>query len=163
MFKKITFFLMLLLYPFILFAQEDIVQGPFKIDDGISVYIKKENDINYPLGFYFQKNNESYKIDSYETDGDIPNIETVFLIKLNKMKNIIVLVSWHQEHRAEKISGDSYQVYGYTYKNNYLTPNKAITNDPNLSGQNGDFNGEELHFKYQNSASIIKYLKDKFN
>jgi len=162
MFKKIVILVSLLLTPAIALTQGNIIHGPFNIDKNSRVYIKTENDINHPVGLYLERNNKSYKIDSYETNGNVPNIDTVFFIKLNQVKNIVILASWHQKHRAEKINVDMYKIYGYSYKNHRLIPNKSITNDPKLQGQNGDFNGEYLHFKYKNAASIKEYLKDKF-
>jgi hypothetical protein len=141
----------------------NLVQGPFKLDDKNSVYIKKESDINYPLGLYLERNNISEKIDFYEMNGDTPSIYTVFFLKLHKVKNVIVLVSWSQDHRAENISGRSYQIYAYEYKNEKLIPNNTITSDPNLNGEDGEFSGETLHFKYQNSESIKQYLMAKYN
>ena len=59
----------------------DVVQGPFKIDEEKSICFKKENNEDYPLSLYFEVNSKSCKIDAYETDGAFPNIETVFLKK----------------------------------------------------------------------------------
>jgi len=143
-------------------AQSDIVQGPFKLDDESSVYIKKDSDINYPLGLYFESNGNHYKVDSYEVDGDLPNVETVFLVNIYKQNNVIVLISWKQRHSAEKINGVSYQVYDYKYSSNHLDINTSIKNDQNLNGLDGVFNGEELHFKYKNAAEIKKYLESHY-
>lgn len=87
----------------------------------------------------------------------------MFFVNIQNVKNIVVLISWHQEHRAEQISGDLYQVYGYSFENGKIIPNKKITNDPILSGEDGEFNGEALHFKYQTAYEIKKYLKNKYN
>jgi hypothetical protein len=75
---------------------------------------------------------------------------------------VIVLVSWRQEHRAENISGRLYQVYGYSYRGEKLIPNSKIIDDQDLSGEDGEFNGEEVHFKYKDAASIKEYLKNKY-
>jgi hypothetical protein len=37
---------------------------------------------------YLERDNVSDKIDPYEIDGDTPNIDTVFFIKLNEVKNL---------------------------------------------------------------------------
>jgi len=62
-------------------AQSDIVQGPFKLDNEASVYIKEESDINYPLSLYLENNGKTYKVGSYEVDGNNPHVETIFLLK----------------------------------------------------------------------------------
>lgn len=161
MIKKFLFCFILLFFSSNSFALEDIVQGPFKFDNS-SIYIKSESDVNYPLSLYLRRNGVGEKIDSYEVNGDMPNVETVFFIRLNKIKSVIVLVSWRQEHRAENISGRLYQVYGYSYSGEKLIPNSKVVGDPNLSGEDGEFNGEELHFKYKDAASIKEYLKSKY-
>lgn len=69
----------LLLFSCYAFSQTEIMQGLFKLDGGTSVYIKSENDVNYPLAFYYGNNGKSYKVESYEVDGDEPHVETVFL------------------------------------------------------------------------------------
>jgi hypothetical protein len=163
MIKRCLLFFTLVFFTFSSFAKGDIVQGPFKFDDTSYVYVKKQNDLNYPLSLYLMNNGVPKKIDSYEVNGDNPNIESIFFIQLDEIRNVIVLVSWHQEHRADDISGCSYQVYGYAYDGNTLSPNKKITDDPILSGEDGVFNGDQLHFKYKNAASIKSYLHTKYN
>jgi len=148
--------------PFSSIAQSEIVQGPFKIDEGGSVYIKREIYVNYPLDLYFKINGKSSKVDDYEVDGDNPHLETVFFTKINNKKNVIILISWQQLHAAENINGTSYQVYAYTYCNRHLTLNAIITNDNNLNGLDGEFNGEELFFKYKNALKIKKYLNSHY-
>ncbi|WP_083615990.1 hypothetical protein [Pantoea sp. 1.19] len=72
---------LLLLISFYASAAYDIVQGPFKLDANDSVYIKKEDDANYPLAFYFETNGNSIKVESYDVDGSETHVETVFLQK----------------------------------------------------------------------------------
>jgi len=161
--KKIITFLFSLLVSFVSIAHSnDVVQGPFKIDEGKNVYFKKESNENYPLSLYFDVNGQSCKIDTYETDGALPNIDTVFFEKIKGIKNVIVLVSWHQQHVAENINGYSYQVYGYKYKDSQLSINDEIVKDPRLNGLDGEFNGENSSFKYKDAASIRKYLRAKY-
>jgi len=161
--KKIISFFCFLLISFVSIAQSnEIVQGPFNIDEGKSIYFKKERNENYPLGLYFDLNGQSRKIDTYETDGAPPNVDTVFFEKIKGVKNVIVLVSWHQQHSAEKINGYSYQVYGYKYNGTQLITNEDIVNDSALNGLDGEFNGEEVFFKYKDAASIKKYLRSKY-
>lgn len=67
------------------------MQGPFKIGDDGSVYIKREVDVNYPLGLYFNVNGNSSKVDGYEVDGDNLHVETVFFTKINNQKMLLYL------------------------------------------------------------------------
>ncbi|WP_242514479.1 hypothetical protein [Enterobacter cloacae] len=85
-----------------------------------------------------------------------------FFTKIHNQKNVIVLISWKQRHAAEKINGTAYQVYGYSYSSNSLAINSSIKNDQNLNGLDGEFNGEELNFKYKNAAEIKQYLKSHY-
>lgn len=54
------------------------MQGPFNLDNESSVYIKKDNNIDYPLSIYFETRGKHYKVESYAVDGGFPNVETVF-------------------------------------------------------------------------------------
>lgn len=96
-------------------------------------------------------------------DGDTPNVDTVFFMKIRNEKNAVVLISWHQLHQAESINGKFYQVYAYKYSNDSLFINDMITKDPALNGMDGEMNGEEVHFKYKSAASIKRYIKNKYN
>ncbi|MGK0738110.1 hypothetical protein ACSFCX_14945 [Yokenella regensburgei] len=149
----------MLFFSFCVYSQSDIVQGPFKINGDDTVFIQKEADINYPLALYFSDGISVKKVDSYEVDGDDPNVETVFFTKIKNVNNVIVLISWHQKHMMDNISGNSYQVYGYMYNKNSLSINQVIKDDPNLSGLDGDFSGKQLHFKYKDAMTIKEYLK----
>lgn len=84
-------------------------------------------------------------------------------MNIHNVKNAIVLISWHQLHQAESINGNTYQVYAYKYSDNSLFKNDIITKDPALNGMDGEFNGEEVQFKYKNAASIKQYIKNKYN
>lgn len=128
--RGFIFGLSLLISSFYALAKTDIVQGPFKLDANDSVYIKREDDANYPLALYFKANGNSIKVESYEVDGGEPHVETIFFTKINNKKNIIVLISWEQRHSAEKINGTAYQVYGYNYNLNSLSINPSIKKRP---------------------------------
>jgi hypothetical protein len=84
-------------------------------------------------------------------------------MKIHNVKNVIVLISWHQLHQAESINGNTYQVYAYKYTNDSLVLNDVITKDPALNVMDGEFSGEEVHFKYKTTASIKQYIKSKYN
>lgn len=152
----------LLVASFYVFAQPNIAQGPFKLDDETTVYIKNENDVDFPLAIYYESNGKSHKVESYETDGDEPHVETVFFTKLENKKNVIVLVSWHQKHPAEGIDGISYQVFGYIYDTSVLSVNPLVKNDQNLNGLDGEFDGKQLNFRYKNAGEIKQYLKSHY-
>ncbi|WP_086873455.1 hypothetical protein [Kosakonia pseudosacchari] len=70
LFYMVTF----LFYPV---AQADSVQRTFKVDD-VSGYIKYEDEVNYPLAFYYEVDGKAFKIEAYEVDGDEPHVETIF-------------------------------------------------------------------------------------
>lgn len=132
----------LLFFSFCVLSQPNLVQGPFKIDGDDTVFIQREIDINYPLALYFKGDSRVNKSDTYEVNGSNPNIETVFFTNIKNDKNIIFLISWQQKYTAEGISRNSYQVYGYTYNENTLIINRIITNDPKLSGLDGEYGGK---------------------
>lgn len=160
--RKITLSLFLLLFSACSFSQGDIVQGPFKIGGDDNVFIKNESDSNYPLALYFESDGKKFRVDSYEVNGSDPHVETVFFVKLKNIKNVIVLISWHQKHVAEDIDGNSYQVYGYKYQDGNLTINPLVRNDPALTGLDGEFDGEMLSFKYKDAAKIKQYLSSHY-
>lgn len=144
------------------FAQNDIMQGPFKLDNESSIYIKSENNFYFPLTLYFEVKGRVYKIESYEVNGAKPHVETVFFTKINNVKNVIVLISWQQRHFAERINGTFYQVYGYDYLHGKLIKNFIIKNGQNLNGLDGEIDGEELHFKYENAGEIRECIKSAY-
>lgn len=43
-----------------------------------------------------------------------------------------------------------------------MTRNTKITDDPKLWGDEGEFSGEQLYFKYKNAAAIKRYLLRKY-
>lgn len=96
-------------------------------------------------------------------DGDTSNVDTVFFMKIHNVKNVVVLISWHQSHQAESVNGNTYQVYTYKYSNDSLVLNDVITKDPALNGMDGEFSGDEVNFEYKDAASIKKYIKNKYN
>ncbi|MGP2449770.1 hypothetical protein ACTUSR_11795 [Pantoea stewartii subsp. indologenes] len=145
------------------YGQGEVVQGSFKIDGEKTIYFQKETNPDFPLGLYFDSGTKKTQVDKYEVDGDAPNIDTMFFMNIHNVKNAIVLISWHQLHQAESINGNTYQVYAYKYSGNSLFKNDIITKDPALNGMDGEFNGEEVQFKYKNAASIKQYIKNKYN
>ncbi|WP_447088792.1 hypothetical protein ACOTR2_02050 [Enterobacter asburiae] len=136
------------------YGQGEVVQGAFKIDGEKTIYFQKKTNPDFPRGLYFDSGTKKTQVDKYEVDGDTPNIDTVFFMNIHNVKNAIVLISWHQLHQAESINGNTYQVYAYKYSGNSLFKNDIITKDPALNGMDGEFNGEEVQFKYKNAASI---------
>ncbi|MBZ2401102.1 hypothetical protein K6W59_17105 [Erwinia amylovora] len=163
MFSKILCSLVFVFCSLPSYAQGEVVQGPFKIDGEKAIYFQKESNPDFPLGLYYDSGTKKTQVDKYEVDGDVPNIDTVFFMKVQNVKNVIVLVSWHQLHQAESINGKTYQVYAYKYSGNALPSNDKIKNDPLLSGMDGEFNGDEVHFKYKDATSIKQYIKKKYN
>ena len=145
------------------YGQGEVVQGPFKIDGEKVIYFQREPNPDFPLGLYYDSGTKKTQVDKYEMDGDTPKIDTVFFMKIHNVKNVVVLISWHQLHQAESINGNTYQVYTYKYSNDSLILNDVITKDPTLNGMDGEFNGDEVHFKYKDAASIKQYIKNKYN
>lgn len=156
-----TFFLMLSIACFSSSANE-VIQGPFEFSPGNFVSVEKGNSTSDVLDLIVKINNKISKIDSYEQNGSPPSIETIFFKKIRGEKNIIVLVSWELLHRAERINANLYQVYGYTYKDGLIKPNLLITEDPNLSGFDGEVNGDENVFEFKTASLIRVYLENKF-
>ncbi|OAT76789.1 hypothetical protein A9B99_22605 [Mangrovibacter phragmitis] len=162
MFSKILFSLFFAFFSLPSYGQGEVVQGPFKIDDEKSIYFQREPNPDFPLGLYYDSGTKKTQIDKYEMDGDTPNIDSVFFMRVHDVKNVIVLISWRQLHKTESINGKTYQVYAYKYSDDSLFPNDMITKDPSLNGMDGEFNGEYMHFKYKDSASIKKYIENKY-
>lgn len=163
MFSKILCILLFAFCSLPSYGRGEVVQGPFKIDGDKAIYFQRESNPDFPLGLYYDSGTKKTQVDKYEVDGDTPNIDTVFFMKIHNVKNVIVLISWNQLHQAESINGNTYQVYAYKYSNDSLFINDMITKDPELNGMDGEFNGDEVHFKYKNVASIKKYIKNKYN
>ncbi|MFI8418323.1 hypothetical protein ACQKDS_13965 [Serratia sp. NPDC078593] len=162
MFSKILCSFLFAFCSFPLYGQNKVVQGPFKIDDEKVIYFQREPNPDFPLGLYYESGAKKTQVDKYEVDGDNPNVDTVFFMEVHNVKNVIVLISWHQLHQAESINGNTYQVYAYKYSNDSLFPNDIITKDSALNGMDGEFNGNDMHFKYKDAASIKQYIINKY-
>ncbi|HII4325768.1 TPA: hypothetical protein ACY4PY_001966 [Enterobacter cloacae] len=163
MFSKMLFSFLFAFCSLPSYGQGEVVQGPFKIDGEKSIYFQREPNSDFPLGLYYDSGAKKTQVDKYEVDGDTPNIDTVFFMKIHNVKNVIVLISWHQLHQAESINGNTYQIHAYKYSNDSLFINDMITKDPALNGMDGEFNGDEVHFNYKNAASIKQYIKNEYN
>ncbi|AIR02402.1 hypothetical protein LG71_22005 [Pluralibacter gergoviae] len=160
--SRIVGFFLILIFSSHAFSQPDIVQGPFKLDNESSIFFKNENNDSYPLAFYYKHKAKCYKVDAYEVNGDIPHVETVFFYNIEGKKNVIILISWRQNHAAGNIDGIAYQVYGYIYSSQMLVMNESINNNPDLNGLDGFFSGEKLHFEYKSASKIKAYLKNHY-
>lgn len=163
MFSKILCILLFAFCSLPSYGQGEVVQGPFKIDGEKIIYFQKEPNPDFPLGLYYDSGTKKTQVDKHEMDGDTPNVDTVFFMQIHNVKNVIVLISWHQLHQAESINGNTYQVYAYKYTNDSLVLNDVITKDPALNGMDGEFNGDEVYFKYEDTASVKEYIKNKYN
>ncbi|WP_024549782.1 hypothetical protein [Siccibacter turicensis] len=152
----------LLSYPLSTLASPEVIQGPFTIDAADTVFIQRETDKDYPLGLYWQSERGVVRVDTYPVEGDEPTVESVFFTTIQNRKNVIVLLSWHQVHRAEGINGYAWQVYGYIYENHTLVSNSLINNDPQLRGFDGELGGAESVFKYKNAAAIKSRLQQQY-
>jgi WD40 repeat protein len=163
MLKRFLYFFIIFIIPFFVFSNGEIVHVPFQLDKNHSIYFEKKQDINCPLSLILSKDGNKSEVECYEVNGSDPDVVTLFFINLKGIENIIVLLSWSQKHQALNISGELYQVYGYSYVNGTVQFNENITNDPELAGAEGEFDGNKESFKYRNAASIKEYLKNKYN
>lgn len=139
-----------------------MIQGPFIIEAGYTVFIRREDNKDYPLGLYLKGERGVLRVDTYPAEGNEPTVESIFFTTIQNRKNIIVLLSWHQVHRAEGINGHAWQAYGYTYVNHTLVTNSLINNDPQLRGFDGELGGTESVFKYKNAAAIKSRLQQQY-
>lgn len=188
----ISFFVLIgLFYNISGFAQisdNQIVQGPFKTSlypNGKIYFTRKEEGQNtieqkcYPISFFLENVQngaaQKQKIDQYDEEGGCPEIKSVFFSNIKNQKYIFVMVVWDSYHAGIGTHGDVYQTYAYTKNDKgMLSLDKAISNDNNLSGFNGedncktDINPDGVrncyeNYKYKTAADIKKYLKQKYH
>lgn len=80
----------LLVASFYVFAQPNIAEVPFKLDDATTVYIKSESDVDFPLAIYYESNGKSHKVESYETDGDEPTYPWVAMLVVLRLDMVMI-------------------------------------------------------------------------
>lgn len=137
----------------------DIVHGPLPYNNQSTlVFESKGNNV----AFFFTSKQERKLVDLYEPEGGEAAIETVFYYRINKADNVIVLISWRQLHRAFNIDGKLYEIKAYKYENGNLTANAVISQDDNLTGFDGNNQGQVSAFKYKNAKEIKDYLIMKY-
>lgn len=89
---------------------------------------------------------------------------SVFFYKIHNKKHIVTIIKWRDYHQALKINGYDYQIYAYSInKLDKLALNKQVSNDPNLSGSDGEYNGKDVFFKYKTASDVKRYLKYKYH
>lgn len=112
-----------------------------------------------------QQNGKNIKdiVDKYDVNGGDPEIVSVFFAKVHNKKYIFTIIKWRDYHAALQMNGYDYQIYAYTINNlGKLRLDKEISNDPNLSGNEGEFDGKDVFFKYKTAAEVKRYLKLKY-
>lgn len=151
-------------------TNNQIIQGPFKTDlfPRGKIYFQKTSDINRPVNFIleYQQNGKDIKdiIDKYDVNGGDPEIVSVFFAKVHNKKYIFTIIKWRDYHAALQMNGYDYQIYAYTINNlGKLGLDKRISNDPNLSGNEGEFDGKDVFFKYKTAVEAKHYLKKKYH
>ena len=144
-------------------AQETIVQGPFKVpgDDNYVTIKYSSDDSNCPLTLSIDKVNTESVVDEYCQEGARPQIESVFFSKREHKPQVLILVSWFNNHRAENLMATYYKVYSYIKTGQIFEKDSKIDSDINLSGFDGLVDGENVTFKYKNAAEIKRYLLEK--
>ncbi|WP_392562450.1 hypothetical protein RHO12_02925 [Orbus sturtevantii] len=156
---------------------ETIVHGPFNISwcGNGQFYFEETHDLEYPIHFILECGDEKKIIDRYYVDGanfiilsnrQKPDmgIESVFFQEIGSKKHLFVIIKRNITHRALGINGDDYRVYAYENSpKNIIQLDKNIMKDNNLSGFEGESDGEESHFKYKTAAEVKKYIKETYN
>lgn len=137
----------------------DIVHGPLPYKNHSTLVFHSEGD---NVAFFFTSKKERQLVDLYEPEGGKATVETVLYTRINKSDNIVVLISWRQLHRALNIDGKLYEVRAYKYKNGTLAANEVISHDQNLTGFDGENQGQVSTFKYKNAKEIKDYLINKY-
>ncbi|QWT42912.1 hypothetical protein [Dickeya dadantii] len=152
---KITSIFLLFFISSFSFAS-DIIQGPFRLDKDSEISFQRKDE---NILFIKSEKNRLDIIDTYEPEGETAKIETVFFTNLEKIRNVIVLISWKQYHPSLGIDGVLYEIKGYRYLNGGLIINDKLLKDKNLSGFDGMKKDNHLVYKYKNSETIKEYLK----
>ncbi|WP_139092863.1 MULTISPECIES: hypothetical protein [unclassified Pseudomonas] len=163
-------FILVFLINFSAFAVDDhggkILHGPFPamLLDSSSIFFSETDDKNYPVYFLLRndKDNSTEILDKYEVSGSLPTIETVFFYRINKEKNIIVLVSWSVNSRGVGTYGVLYQIYAYKRVGKKIVANFLIKKDSAATGFDGYQDGREVHFYLKNAEAIKKYIRSRF-
>ncbi|CNE05962.1 hypothetical protein [Yersinia mollaretii] len=135
-------------------AAINVVQGPFSLDETSNLTVSFIKEADESISFITQSGLKTESIDSYQVYDGVPEVETVFFTPIDKIKNVIVLVSWDETN----INAKHYKIFAYKYYNGKVSVNNKVLNDGNLSGYDG-YNSSGLIFNYKNAESIRGYLK----
>ncbi|NPE68340.1 hypothetical protein HLB25_17185 [Dickeya dadantii] len=98
---KITSIFLLFFISSFSFAS-DIIQGPFRLDKNSEISFQRKDE---NILFIKSEKNRLDIIDTYEPEGETAKIETVFFTNLEKIRNVIVLISWKQYHQVLELMG----------------------------------------------------------
>lgn len=150
----------------------DIIQGPFKTDlfPGGEIFFENgQQNINecHSIDFILKyKNNNQFKItkiDEYEIDPFCPELLSVFFYKLHNQQYIFTIIKRHFDVLTEHVDMDSYDILAYTKNNNgVLVKDKKISDNPDLTGEEGLQFNKKVTFKYKTAADVKRYLRQKY-
>jgi|GEM_PF-4858457 len=146
-----------------------LVQGPFKDNSFTNGFICFEyapdkRDIDFYLSY--TKNDELHnsKIDTFHYSDAPVELMTVFFMKINGYRNVVVLLRWHVNYESNNVEYlYYYEVKSYKYDEvrGYLN-NLDGERDAELSGYQIKSNGAIKNFPLDDAAKIKQFLQVKY-
>lgn len=88
---------------------------------------------------------------------------SVFFYKLHNQQYIFTIIKRHFDVLTEHVDMDSYDILAYTKNNNgVLVKDKKISDNPDLTGEEGLQFNKKVTFKYKTAADVKRYLRQKY-
>ncbi|MDM5134219.1 hypothetical protein [Aeromonas salmonicida] len=141
----------------------EIIQGPYKIShDTDFIRVEKNSNVDCPIELIIAGVKASYTLDKLCVNGDIPNVRSVFFVRLRDVNYIGTIVSWYNKHQAEGIDQTDYQVtiYKKNKKGIYVIDTEKNNNAFFYGTEDGTGDGS---YRFNNASALKKYLMGKYN
>lgn len=156
------FFVFLFFIGFFSYGGE-VIQGPYKIShDTDFIRVEKNSNEDCPIELIIAGAKASYTMDKLCVNGDIPNVRSVFFVRLRDVNHIGTIVSWYNKHQAEGIDQTDYQVTIYKKNKKGVYMIDAEKNNDALFYGIEDGTGDGS-YRFNNASALKKYLMGKYN
>ncbi|WP_286790745.1 MULTISPECIES: hypothetical protein [unclassified Pseudomonas] len=149
---------------------ENIIHGPFnsKIYENSRIYFSKPKNKDNKTFLILEKGQAKKSpleviIDTYETEGSPPKIESAFFYPIKKTVNLIVILSWSVNSRGIGTYGNLYETRFYKDEGGCLKRNLDFQALKETTGFDGYQEGEEVSFNLKTASAVKKFINENIS